>query len=62
MTSIYHRRIDTQQDAYDKSHRTRQVSITETNRLMLFRKITNVYSEIHPKYFNIHCGQNAEIP
>jgi hypothetical protein len=32
------------------SHKTRRVCIIKTSRLMLFKEIITVYSEIHAKY------------
>jgi hypothetical protein len=41
------------------SQETRYFSITKTNRLMLFREITEVHSQNHKKHVNTLCGQNA---
>jgi hypothetical protein len=37
------------------------VPVTQTNLLMLFREIINLYTESHTKYINTVCGANAEI-
>jgi len=33
----------------------------KTSRLMLYREIIAVCSQIHTKYINILCGQNVEL-
>jgi hypothetical protein len=37
------------------------VSMTTTNRLMLFRETVAVYCENHMEHTNTLCGQNAEF-
>jgi hypothetical protein len=50
---------------YKKSVRTSQethyVSVTKSNRLMLFRETVAVYCENHTEHRNTRCGQNAEF-
>jgi hypothetical protein len=43
------------------SQETHYVSVTKTNRLMLFRETVAVYCENHTKQANTLCRQNAEI-
>jgi hypothetical protein len=43
------------------SQKTRHVSATETNRLMLFGETIAVYCENHTEHINTLCGQNTEI-
>jgi hypothetical protein len=43
------------------SQETHYVSATETNRLMLFREISDVYCENHKEHTNTLHGQNAEF-
>jgi hypothetical protein len=43
------------------SQETRDVSATETNRLMLFRETGAVYCENHMEHTNTLRGQNAEF-
>jgi hypothetical protein len=40
---------------------TKNLTITETNRLMLFRETIAVYCENHTEHINTLCGQNAEF-
>ena len=37
------------------------VSVTQTSRLMLYRGVNAVCSEIHTKHINTLCGQNVEL-
>jgi hypothetical protein len=41
--------------------KTPHFSVTNINRLTLFKEITAVYSEDNTKPINIFCGQNAEL-
>jgi hypothetical protein len=43
------------------SEETHQVSITKSNRLMLFREIIPVYCENHMEHTNTLCGQNSDF-
>jgi hypothetical protein len=42
-------------------HRKHSVSITTTNRLMLFVERVAVYCENHREHINTLCEQNAEF-
>jgi hypothetical protein len=43
------------------SQEAHSVSITTTNRLMLFRETIAVYCENHTEHINTLCGQNVEF-
>jgi hypothetical protein len=51
---IYKNRVRTSQEPH-------YVSMTKTNRLMLFGEIIAVYCENHTEHINTLCGQNAEF-
>jgi hypothetical protein len=43
------------------SQETHYVSVTEPNKLMLFRETVAVYCENHTEHINTLCGQNAVL-
>jgi hypothetical protein len=43
------------------SQKTRYISITKTNQLMLFREKIYFYSNDHTEHINALCGRNVEF-
>jgi hypothetical protein len=43
------------------SQETHDISATKPNRLILFREINGVYSEMHAKHLNALRGETAEL-
>ena len=47
--------------AADVPHSKHNICVIKTNRLMLYREIIAVCSQIHTKHTNTLCGQNVEL-
>jgi len=49
------------EDPVRTAQETLSVSVIKTSRLMLYREIIAVCSEMHIKHTNALCGQNVEL-
>ena len=47
-------------DPVRTAQKTLSASVIKTNKLMLYKEIIAVCSEIHAKHINALCGQNTE--